>query len=149
MTIATIKLAKRTDKGGWSVTTNEHAQSFLCLEKDYQFVVGEKIEFTGEKKTSKSGGEWYLMKNPHRPEEKPQGGNFNNGAGRGIEWSIFITGIVGRAMGSGKFGLTDIKGLTLAALEAWIEVDAKHKNYSVTQDSKRASNTLPDEEIRY
>lgn len=32
---------------------------------------------------------------------------------------IFITGIVGRAMGSGSFTSQDIKLLTLAAAEAW------------------------------
>ena len=32
---------------------------------------------------------------------------------------IFITGIVGRAMGSGQFGAAEIKLLTLAASEAW------------------------------
>lgn len=149
MTIATIKLAKRTEKGGWSVTTNEHAQSFLCMDKDYQFVAGEKIEFTGEEKETAGGKKWYLMKNPHRPEEKVQGGHFNEGKGRSNDWSIFVTGIVGRAMGSGKFGPTDIKALTLAALEAWVEVDAKHKNHATIQDSRRASGTLPDESIPF
>lgn len=33
--------------------------------------------------------------------------------------SIFITGIVGRAMGSGKFGMDDILGLTQRARVAW------------------------------
>ena len=33
--------------------------------------------------------------------------------------AIFVTGIVGRSMGSGKFDATDIKLLTLAAAEAY------------------------------
>ena len=32
---------------------------------------------------------------------------------------IFVTGIVGRALGSGQFGTTDIDALTKAAVQAW------------------------------
>jgi len=35
---------------------------------------------------------------------------------------IFVTGVVGRAMGSGQFSTTDVKILTLAALEAYKEI---------------------------
>ncbi len=40
-------------------------------------------------------------------------------AGWGYEEGIFITGIVGRSMGSGKFGSEDIHGLVVAAKEAF------------------------------
>lgn len=35
---------------------------------------------------------------------------------------MFITGVVGRAMGSGKFASFEIKGLTESALKAWNQV---------------------------
>lgn len=35
------------------------------------------------------------------------------------DMSIFVTGIVGRAMGSGKFGATDIDALTKCAIAAY------------------------------
>jgi len=42
-----------------------------------------------------------------------------NKAGWGYEEGIFITGIVGRSMGSGKFVATDINGLVVAAKDAF------------------------------
>ena len=41
-----------------------------------------------------------------------------NGA-RGKEGEMFVMGVVGRAMGSGKFEVTDIDLLTKAAIAAW------------------------------
>ena len=52
-------------------------------------------------------------------------GHNSNGYASGTtlkDETIFVTGIVGRAMGSGKFGVTDIRALTLAAREAYQEV---------------------------
>lgn len=59
----------------------------------------------------------------HPPPTAPQPGS--NSASMPMEMSIFITGIVGRAMGGGNYGVTDIKALTLGALEAWRELQAK------------------------
>ena len=53
-------------------------------------------------------------------------GGASNSAGHS-DRQIFITGIVGRSMGSGKFTATDIKMLTLAAAEAWDALQAKPK----------------------
>ena len=44
-----------------------------------------------------------------------------NGTSSSNAEDIFVTGVVGRAMGSGQFGLSDIKALTLAAVEAYRE----------------------------
>ena len=53
----------------------------------------------------------------------------SNGHGNGYapkdERMIFITGVVGRAMGSGQFASTDIKILTLGADDAWNALQAK------------------------
>lgn len=59
---------------------------------------------------------------PSQAPSPPIGHNSNgNGNGRGLTQAkeIFITGIVGRAMGSGQFTSTDIKLLALAAADAW------------------------------
>jgi hypothetical protein len=37
----------------------------------------------------------------------------------GKEGEMFVMGVVGRAMGSGSFGVTDIDVLTKAAVQAW------------------------------
>lgn len=44
------------------------------------------------------------------------------GNGEDREQSIFITGVVGRAMQSGKFDISDISSLAVAAREAWRSV---------------------------
>lgn len=58
---------------------------------------------------------------PSYPAPSPAPYQNGNGNGRGLTQAkeIFITGIVGRAMGSGQFTSTDIKLLALAAADAW------------------------------
>ena len=51
-------------------------------------------------------------------QEAPRGNGHQPNQGR----EIFITGVVGRAMGSGKFGADDIYPLAVAALTAWERV---------------------------
>ena len=50
---------------------------------------------------------------------------------------IFVTGVVGRAMGSGKFAVTDIKLLTLAAAEAYREWKGKPNEIRSVQPSSQ------------
>lgn len=145
MTIATIKNLKTTERGGWSVIMEDNSR-YLCMKDMSSFKQGDKVEFNAIKKTTATGKDWYLLDNPHIPESKILGGTFGP-QGRGNDWSIFVTGIVGRAMGSGKFGITDIKGLSLAALEAWIDTDAKHKQHVTIELSRKAS--LADDEIQF
>jgi hypothetical protein len=42
-----------------------------------------------------------------------------------VQRMIFVTGVVGRAMGSGKFGASEIKELTLEANEAFRELTSQ------------------------
>ena len=56
---------------------------------------------------------------------------------------IFITGIVGRAMGSGQFAIADITALTAAAAAAWDTVVVS--NDKPTIDKPRADATLNDD----
>lgn len=59
---------------------------------------------------------------PADPNEPPPVGNASPPQEPPVDnhaEQIFVTGVVGRAMGSGKFGITDIKALTFAAKEAF------------------------------
>lgn len=58
---------------------------------------------------------------------------YAGGNGHAKEADIFVTGVVGRAMGSGQFTVTDIKSLTLAADEAWQALQAKRAGNSPLQ----------------
>ena len=53
-------------------------------------------------------------------QEAPRSNGHSPNQGR----EIFITGVVGRAMGSGKFSAADIAGLALAAAETWNALSA-------------------------
>ena len=59
--------------------------------------------------------------------QAPAASHAGNGGANGPDKDklIFVTGVVGRAMGSGSFQATDVKVLTLAALEAWSALSAK------------------------
>lgn len=54
--------------------------------------------------------------NPPAPSYSPNGTK---------DAAMFVMGVVGRAMGSGKFDTQDVKLLALAAAEAWNEVKGK------------------------
>jgi hypothetical protein len=54
------------------------------------------------------------------PSYTPAPAGHNGAASRTSAREMFIMGVVGRAMGSGKFGAQDIYGLTAAASDAWI-----------------------------
>lgn len=67
---------------------------------------------------------------PATPAPTPQTSPAGHNSGRMTNYDdkdalIFITGVVGRSMGSGSFGATDIKLLTLAAIEAWDAVRSR------------------------
>ena len=61
----------------------------------------------------------------------------NGSAPNDTERQIFITGVVGRAMGSGQFGLVDVKALTLAADDAWQALQAKRRGNISAQPENR------------
>lgn len=61
----------------------------------------------------------------------------NGVAPNDTERQIFVTGVVGRAMGSGQFGVTDIKALTLAANAAWQDLQAAKRGNISSQPENR------------
>ena len=61
----------------------------------------------------------------------------NGSAPNDTERQIFITGVVGRAMGSGQFGVVDIKALALSADEAWQALQAKKRGNISTSPENR------------
>ncbi len=66
-------------------------------------------------------GTWSRPSAPAPAPPRPQA----NGNGDTKSGEMFVMGVVGRAMGSGKFETQDIKLLALAAADAWHEVKAK------------------------
>jgi hypothetical protein len=145
MPIATIKNVKVVGDGVYSVTFDDGLNGLSFQREVANFAPGTEVEFTVQTKQSKKTGKDYkALSNIHIPEQRPQGGLFNEGAGRNKDWQIFVTGIVGRAMGSGKFNITDIRPLALAALEAFLEADEKHKSGVHAHEVSKTSRVLDD-----
>lgn len=136
--IETIESMSVTNRGGWSVKTDMNKKGYLCLADLSSFSVGSKIEFDKVEKTSSKGATYFMMNNPKKPMEQksaqyvpssPIGSGYSS-VDKGYE--MFVCGIVGRAMGSGKFTATDIKGLALASLEAYMDIIERRKQLNPT-----------------
>lgn len=56
---------------------------------------------------------------PHQPANAAQPPMPRTNGALGKEGEMFVMGVVGRAMGSGKFDVTDVDLLTKAAVAAW------------------------------
>lgn len=68
------------------------------------------------------------------------------------EEGMFIMGVVGRAMGSGQFGVTDILDLTQAAALAWRERHIKPEPQQTAQPPANVADELgfdPDDSIPF
>lgn len=98
------------------------------------FEVGREYEIVT--KRQKWGNDWQEVLDKvvygnggGRQQSEPQqrqasGGSFSGGAGQARSdqaMMIFVTGIVGRAVGSGKFGPDDVNAWTKAAIDAWFK----------------------------
>lgn len=109
---------------GWGVKVNTQngERKFFTKQQPPQMVAGTPISFDASKNEK---GTWYIS-NIHvsgrsngggRPQQRqqtpPPATNDTNAR------MIFITGITGRAIGSGQFGLNDITPLALAAAKAY------------------------------
>ena len=71
--------------------------------------------------------------------ETPRGNGHSPNAGR----EIFITGIVGRAMGSGKFPIEDLNKLTFAAAAAWDSVMQEKRPAPPAQADPGLNDSIP------
>lgn len=114
--------ARETQFGHRIIVENERGDWHLFGKGRMPTIAkGTPVSFEAQK--SQNGNTWnYGNLRPDTdkprdktPEESAQIGGFRPNP----DEQIFITGIVGRAMGSGQFSVTDIKALTLAAYEAW------------------------------
>lgn len=74
---------------------------------------GMSLEFEWTKKSGQYGDYFLFKGTPNIAPEKSGNAGLSNAE------DIFVTGVTGRAMQSGKFEATDIKRLALAAQEAY------------------------------
>lgn len=129
----TIEAISKKDRGPWGAKVGGEWMNFwgsgknaVALEKGKTYeVVTEAKEFNGKSQT------WVVSAKPAStaPAVAASGARPGNGTASyttgANDRSIFVTGIVGRAMGSGEFGTSDIRELALAADEAFDAVEAR------------------------
>ena len=95
-------------------------------------VSGDALNYTIiNTKTSANGNQYTnikdveVVKNPgeQNNDAPQQSNNFNNGMSKSDtqRLDIFVTGVVGRSMGSGHFSVNDIEALTKNAVKAFNE----------------------------
>ena len=85
------------------------------------FQAGDQVEFQAESKPSRDGKKYWHYTSMSL---KGSGGDSPRSSGRHTAATdafrqMYIVGIVGRAMGSGKFDAADIESLTLSAAQAF------------------------------
>jgi hypothetical protein len=104
-----------------------------------QFALGTILEFEAEQKgktwaysqlrvaappaAPASASPAPVAPSPYAPQPAPVGAAMSVNPDK--DRDMFVTGVVGRAMGSGQFGVNEISLLTLAAEEAWGNLLAK------------------------
>lgn len=145
--------ARQTQFGHKIVVANERGDWFLFGKgRMPDFEHGTEVEFEAQK--SQNGNTWnYANLRPTgRPASDPRSPGQSTVREDGFrpnpDEQIFITGIVGRAMGSGQFSVTDIKGLTLAAYEAWqvLQQAKKQSQQAIESAPRHLQQYQPDRE---
>lgn len=112
-----------TSKGEWFMFPDKSCEGIRNLPQ------GTPVEFEASKPDGKN---YWRMTSYKRTTSPQQATNGQAQATHDTAEEIFVTGVVGRAMGSGKFGVEDIEGLTKAAMNAWRE---RHRTYFERQES--------------
>ena len=87
-----------------------------------EFAAGDEVEFEATSKEGKDGKKyWHYTNMRPKGTSAPTPSQAKTYGAKSDDQSrlMFITGIVGRAMGSGKFDAVDIESLTLAAEQAY------------------------------
>lgn len=121
----TPKYVNQPKPGGKMGNINDGQKHiFMWPEKLNLFEVGKSYQIEVEI-TPKAGEKPFVkfskMLETVASEPAPQG-ETSSAPRNDTSKEIFVTGVVGRAMGSGQFGLNDVKGLTAAAKGAWESV---------------------------
>ena len=84
------------------------------LQKDDVFTY-EEIDM----KTSKNGNQYFNVKNVEKNNDTK---TYTSSNGTRAELIMYVTGVVGRSMGSGKFEAHDIEALTVNAKRAFEKI---------------------------
>ena len=111
----------REGKKKGNIKTADGQQYGVWADKLSQFQPGKTYEIEYESE------EWQGKTYHNVKKFKEVAGQTNASAAANVgsnDRAMFITGIVGRAMGSGQFPATEIKLLTLAAADAWADLQA-------------------------
>ena len=120
---ATYKEGFATKFGNTIVVENQKGEWTLYGKemRPPDFQSGDQVEFDAEKKPAKNGKSYWHYSNASikgagrsTPKSEPSGRNSPDAFRQ-----MYIVGIVGRAMGSGKFDAADIESLTLSAAQAF------------------------------
>ena len=110
-----------------------------------QVAKGSTLDIEYTEKTAQSGKVFRDIKRiiprSQPAQSAPQPGNgaqpksaYTTGAN---DRAIFVTGVVGRALGSGQFGVADIVTLTLTADQAFDALEAKRAGRSLPTNASR------------
>lgn len=86
-----------------------------------QFAKGQSYDIEYSSKTTEDGRE---LRSVDKVLATAASGGGSVGAN---DRAIFITGVVGRAMGSGQYPISELSMLTLAAADAWDALQARAK----------------------
>lgn len=116
----TFKEGFSTKYGNTVVVTNQKGDWTLYGRemRAPDFKAGDEVQFEAEKKPAKNGKSYWHYSSLTLKGQSTEEKQTSNNSGDGFR-QMFITGIVGRAMGSGKFDAADIEGLTIAAAQAF------------------------------
>lgn len=134
-----VKTVETTDQDGYKVVFEDSKDPegwgpFFTKQNMGDVQPGMELEFNWEKRGGRNGP-FFIFKGdvqiggfsapqPGKQYSAPQRQASAPTSNMDQSQHIFITGIVGRAMGSGNFALTDIKALTLAARDAYNALSA-------------------------
>lgn len=124
VTVKFVNQPKDGKKKG-SIKTMDGQTYGVWADKLNQFQQGKTYEL--EYESEEWQGKTYL----NAKKWKEVAGQTNATAASNVgsnDRAMFITGVVGRAMGSGQFPATELKLLTLAAADAWAELQVYKPN---------------------
>ena len=128
-TVKTIFDNSKDGRPSFNIKTEDgrtlYANEYVSLERGDRFTCD-----MSEMKTSKQGNQYYNASNVRKlgdmqtpPSYEPEDVPMHNGNGNSHvnkeALRIYVTGIVGRGMGSGQFGISDIEPLTAEAVRSF------------------------------
>lgn len=113
----------KENKVNFSVKAADNSRYSVKPEIAHEMEVGKTYVCQVVSKDFGNGAVWFIERIKAAPQQTPPQGQASTDDPTAK--NIFVTGIVGRAMGSGKFGAEDVLRLTQAALGAFDLLNGK------------------------